>query len=134
MCDFFFNFEIKSCLSTSFFIFRTISQILETKFYVHCPWNRLSALHFAGSWFQLKVAYDSSVRPGLPCAATRPLGRPTSRAGQGRNKAIPPPNNADSQVRPRRRTAGAGPDAISTGPRCCPALHAHRAHSSSSLG
>ena len=31
---------------------------------------------------------------------------------------IPPPNNADSQVCPGRRTAGAGPDAISTGRRC----------------
>ena len=33
------------------------------------------------------------------------------------------------KVRPGCRTAGAGPDAISTGPRCCRALHAHRAPS-----
>ena len=44
-----------------------------------------------------------------------PLGKPTSRASQGRNKEIPSPNEADSQVHPRRRTAGAGPSAISTG-------------------
>ena len=25
------------------------------------PWNRITALNFAGSWFQLKVAYGSSV-------------------------------------------------------------------------
>ena len=85
---------------------------------IHRPRNRLSALNFTG----------------LPSAATHPLGRPTSRASQGRNEAIPPPKNADGQVRPRRRTAGAGPDAISTGPRCCRALHAHRAPSSSSPG
>ena len=32
------------------------------------PRNRLSALNFAGDWFQLKVAYDSSVirSPGTP--------------------------------------------------------------------
>ena len=40
-----------------------------------------------------------SVRPGLPFAATRPLGKPTS-ANQGSNKKISPPNDADSQVRP----------------------------------
>ena len=35
---------------------------------IHRPRNRLSALNFAGSWFQLKVAYDSSVfrSPGTP--------------------------------------------------------------------
>ena len=47
---------------------------------------------------------------------TRPLDRPASRANQGRNKKISPPADADSQVRRRRRTAGACPDAISTGP------------------
>ena len=50
---------------------------------------------------------------------TRPLGKPTSRANQGRNKKIPPPIDADSRVSPIRRTAGAGPNAISTDPRCC---------------
>ena len=51
-------------------------------------------------------------------ADTRPLRRPTSRANQGRNNKIPPPVN--SQVRRRRRIAGAGPDAISTGPPLLP--------------
>ena len=32
--ELFFNFETKSCLSTSVFIFTTISQILKRKFYV----------------------------------------------------------------------------------------------------
>ena len=67
-------------------------------------------------------------------ADTRPLGRSASRANQGRNKNIPSRVDADSQVRPRRRTARAGPDAISTSPRCCRALHAHRVPSSSSPG
>ena len=53
------------------------------------------------------------------------LGKPTSRANQGGDKKIPPLNDADSQVRPRRRTAGAGPDAISTGPPRCFAFDAH---------
>ena len=57
-----------------------------------------------------------------------------SLANLGRNKKISPPVDADSQVHPGRRTAGASPDAISTGPRCCRALHAHRAPSSSSPG
>ena len=79
-----------------------------------------------------RTTLPSFIRPGLPSAAARPLGRLTSRASQGRNKAIPPPDDADGQVRTRRRTAGAGPEANSTGPRCCHALHAHRAPSSSS--
>ena len=44
------------------------------------------------------------------------------------------PFDAYRQVRPRRRTRSAGPDAISTGPSCCRAPHAHRAPSSSSPG
>ena len=84
-----------------------------------------SALNFTGGWFRLKVAYDSSVirSPGSLIAATRPLGRLTSRANLGRNKKIPSPVDADSQVRPGCRTAGASPDAISTDHRCCRALH-----------
>ena len=62
------------------------------------------------------------------------LGIPTSCANQRRNKKNPPPVDADSQVRPRRRTVGAGSDAIYTGPHCCRALQAHRAPSSSSPG
>ena len=79
-----------------------------------------------------RMTFPSSVRSELPSAVTRPLGRPTSRASQARNKAIPPPDDADSQVRPRRRTAGAGHDAIPTGPPRCYALDAHQAPSSSS--
>ena len=70
----------------------------------------------------------------VPAVGSRPLGKPTSRDSHGRNKRIPSPNDVNSQVRPRRRTAGASPDAISTGPRCRRALHAHRAPSSSSPG
>ena len=81
-----------------------------------------------------RTTLPSSDRPGLPSSDTRPSGRPTSRANQGRNKKISPPVDADSQVRPRRRTASAGPDAISTGPRYCRALHTHRTPSSSSPG
>ena len=42
---------------------------------IHRPRNRLSALNFASSWFQLKVAYDSSVvrSPRIPSASTRPV-------------------------------------------------------------
>ena len=61
-------------------------------------------------YFLLRMTLSSSVRPGLPSAATRPSGRPASRANQGRNKKISPPVDADSQVRPRRGTAGVGPD------------------------
>ena len=84
----------------------------------------------------IDVVQDSPMTgsPGTPIRGTRPLGRPTSRANQGRNKKMLPPIDVDSQARPKRRTAGAGPDAISTGPRCCRALHAHRAPSSSSPG
>ena len=37
--------------------------------------NRLSALNFTGSWFQLKVAYDSSVirSPGTPIRGHTPV-------------------------------------------------------------
>ena len=87
-----------------------------------------------GSLVPLKshTTLPSSVRPELLSAATRLLGKPTSRAIQGRNKQIPPPNDADSQVYPRRKTAGAGPDAISTGPPRCFAPDAHQVLSSSS--
>ena len=50
----------------------------------------------------------------------------------GGNKRISPANYVDSTVRPRRRTAGAGPVAISTGLPHCFSLGAHRALSSSS--
>ena len=85
-----------------------------------------------GSSLKSRTALPSSVRPGRPSVATRLLGKATSRANQGRNKKIPALNDADSQVRPRHRTAGASPDAISTGPPGCYALDAHRALSSSS--
>ena len=49
----------------------------------------------------IDVVQDSP-RTGLPSAGTRPLGRPTSRANQGRNKKIPPPVDMDGQVRPGR--------------------------------
>ena len=57
-----------------------------------------------------RTTLPSTDCPGLPSAVTRPLGKPTSRANQGRNIKIPPPNDADSHFRPRYRTAGAGPD------------------------
>ena len=56
-----------------------------------------------------------------------PLSKPTSCANQERNKKIPPPNDADSQVHVGRRIAGTGSDAIFTGPPHCFALDAHRA-------
>ena len=65
-----------------------------------------------GSRLKSRTILPSSVHPGLPSADTRPLDRPTSHANQGRNKKIPPPIDADSQARPRRRTVGAGPDAL----------------------
>ena len=42
---------------------------------IHYPWNRLSALNFAGSWYQLNVAYDSSVvrSPGTPIHGHTPV-------------------------------------------------------------
>ena len=42
---------------------------------IHRPRNRLSALNFAGIWFQLKVAYDSSVirSPGTPIRGHTPV-------------------------------------------------------------
>ena len=93
---------------------------------------RLQTSRVIGCSLKSSTTLPSSVRPELPPAATHPLGKPTSRASQERNKEIPPPNDADSQVHPRRRTAGAGPDAISTGPPRCFAPDAHRALSSSS--
>ena len=93
---------------------------------------RLQTPRVVRSSLKSRATLPSSVHPGLPSAVTRPLGRLTSRASKGRNKASHPLNDADSHVRPRRKTAGAGPDAISTGPSCCRALHAHRASSSSS--
>ena len=95
---------------------------------------RLYTSRAVGFSLKSRTTLSSSFRPGLPSADTRLLGRPTSRANRARNKKIPPLIDADSQVRPRRRTAGAGPDAISTGPRCCRALHTHRAPLSSSPG
>ena len=93
---------------------------------------RLQTSRVVGFNLMSRTTLPSSVRPGLPSANTRPSGRLTSRASQGRIKRNPPPNDANSQVRPRRRTAGAGPDAISTGPARYYALDAHRALSSSS--
>ena len=42
---------------------------------VHHPRNHLSALNFAGGWFQLKVAYDSSVirSPRTPIRGHTPV-------------------------------------------------------------
>ena len=42
---------------------------------IHRSRNRLSALNFAGSWFQLKVAYDSSVgrSPGTSIRGHTPV-------------------------------------------------------------
>ena len=42
---------------------------------IHRPRNRLSALNFTGGWFQLKVAYDSSVirSPGTPIRGHMPV-------------------------------------------------------------
>ena len=41
----------------------------------HHPQNRLSALNFTGGWFQIKVAYDSSVirSPGTPIRGHTPV-------------------------------------------------------------
>ena len=65
-------------------------------------------------------------------AVKRALGEPTSRTSQEKTKENPLPNDADSRIRPSRRTAGAGPDAIFTGPPRCFAPDAHRALLSSS--
>ena len=42
---------------------------------IHYPRNSLSALNFTGSWFQLKVAYDSSVirSPETPIRGHTPV-------------------------------------------------------------
>ena len=68
---------------------------------------------------------------GIPVTTKKPLSRtslirspgtsirghtPVGQIDQGRNKRIPSPNDARSQVHPRRRTAGAGPDVFYTGP------------------
>ena len=68
---------------------------------IHRLRNRLSALNFTGGWFQLKVAYDSSV-----------ILSPGTGTSQEKTKKNPPPNDMDSRIRPRRRTTGEGPDAI----------------------
>ena len=51
---------------------KTKTPSLEPK---HHPRNRLSALNFTGGWFQLKVAYDSSVirSPGTPIHGYTPV-------------------------------------------------------------
>ena len=49
---------------------------------------RLQTLRVVGSTLKSRTTVPSSVRPELPPVATRPLGKPTSRASQGRNKEI----------------------------------------------
>ena len=51
---------------------KTKTASLEPK---HHPRNRLSALNFTGGWFQLTVAYDSSVNrsPGAPICGHAPV-------------------------------------------------------------
>ena len=53
-----------------------------------------------GSSLKSHTTLPSSVFPWLPSAATRPLGKPVSRANQGRKKKIPLPNDVDGQDRP----------------------------------
>ena len=45
---------------------------------IHHPLNRLSALNFAGNWFQLKAAYDSSIirSPGTSIRGHTPVRTP----------------------------------------------------------
>ena len=99
------------------------------------PRDHLSPLNFTDGWFQLKVAYDSSV---IRSPDTFILGHTRARCTDKPHqpgeyyKKYPPPNDADSRSRPRCKTAGAGPDAISTGEPRCFDLDAHRALSSSS--
>ena len=53
---------------------KTKNPSLEPK---HHTRNRLSALNFMGGWFQLKVAYDSSIirSPGTPIRGHTPVGQ-----------------------------------------------------------
>ena len=51
---------------------------------------RLQTSRVVGSSLKWRTTLPSSVRPELPPAATRPLGKPTSRASQERMKDIPP--------------------------------------------
>ena len=66
---------------------------------------------------------------GIPVRSKKP---PLSNQLHRPRKRLSAINFTDSWFHPRRRTAGAGPDAISTAPRSFHALHAHRAPSSSS--
>ena len=78
---------------------------------MHRPWNRLSALNFAGGWFQLKIAYDSSVirSPGTPIRVHTPvrqnrLAAPTrggiKDSSPGRHGQPSPPETQDRGCRP----------------------------------
>ena len=62
-----------------------------------------------GEIFYRRTTLPSSVRPGLPSAATRPLGRPANRAIQGRNKAIPPPIRLGQPSPPKTQDRGCRP-------------------------
>ena len=81
------------------------------------------------SSLQLRTTLPSSVRPGLPSTATRPLSKPTSRANQVTNKKIPPPNNAGSQVHPETQARRCRPRRDFH----WPSLSPHAARTSSSL-
>ena len=72
-------------------------------------------------------------RMTLPSShATRPLGKPTSRASQDRNKKTFSPERRGQTSPPETQDRDCRPDAISTGPSRCFALDAHRVLSSSS--
>ena len=111
---------------------KTKKNPLLNQYTAHGTAFRLQTSRAVGFSLKSRTTLSSSVRTGPSSAATRELGKLTSGTGQEKTKNIPPPNDAHSRIRPRRRVTGEGPDAISTGPPRCFALHAHRALSSSS--
>ena len=79
---------------------------------IHRPRNRLSSLNLAGSWFQLKVAYDSSVirSAGTPIRGHTPIrqadqprqpGEEQEDSSLGRRGQPSPPKTQDHGCGPR---------------------------------
>ena len=98
---------------------------------IHRPRNRLSALNFTGGWFQLKVAYDSSV---IRSPGTSIRGHTLVR--QANQPLQPEEEQEDSS--PGRRGQPSPPKTQGHGcrPRCdfyWPSLLPRSAHPSSSL-
>ena len=78
---------------------------------IHRPRNRLSALNFMGSWFQLKVAYDSSVirSPGTPIRGHTPVRQAEWPRQPGEEQKNSSPDRRGQPSLPRAQDRGCRP-------------------------